>query len=448
MEEFKPIAEIQNRLSNSVMIRMMLIGVLIIVLQIPIALISDTVSEREATRSFAIEDVTRTWGGSQTIAGPILSVPYLYRSEDDKGKIREITSHACFLPDKLEIYGNVETQIRYRGIFEVPLYTVNLKIKGTYRQPNFAEWQVAAADILWDNALLTVGITYPKAICSSVTLQWGKNSANFGPGRGDVDVLPAGIHLPIPKLRDGQAGQPYEFSFDLALRGSSHILFAPFGSDTKVSLTSKWSDPSFCGGYLPSEREVTAQGFSAVWQVPYLGRNYPQQWKDGQINDSTLLDSNFGVSLLSPVDTYHMTKRAVKYQLLFLFLTFLTFYLFELFYQLKLHPVQYLMVGSALCLFYLLLLSLSEHLGFRPAYAIASAAVVLVIGGYCKAILKTGLQTVIVACMLMVLYTFLYFLLQVQDYALLVGSLGIFVILTVVMYITRKVDWYHLGSKG
>jgi inner membrane protein len=214
--------------------------------------------------------------------------------------------------------------------------------------------------------------------------------------------------------------------------------------ETRVGMTSAWPDPSFIGAYLPTSREVGPKGFTARWQIPHLGRNFPQQWIESEVDAKALGTATFGVSLLSPVDAYHTIHRAVKYQLLFLFLTFVAFYLFELFSSLRIHPVQYLLVGSALCLFYLLLLSLSEHVGFARAYTIASAAVVALIAGYVRAAFGNA-RAVPIAVMLIVLYAFLFVLLHVQDYALLVGSLGLFLVLALLMYATRKVDWYQVG---
>ncbi len=428
-------------LRESVVLRFVFVAFLILILQIPVSIISATVSERQGTRDSAIAEVTRTWGSDQTLIGPILRVPWVQRFKDEKNVVRETIHAAYFLPERLAFEGDIATEVRRRGIFDVPLYVSKLTIRGKFRAPDFSAWQVSPSDILWKSATLAVGISDPKAIRELVTLTWGRQSYSFGPGVGDTDVFPSGIHLALPSM----GASDYEFSIPIVIGGSSSLYFVPFGVETEVKLKSPWPDPSFAGAYLPTSRTVSAQGFEADWKVLHLGRNFPQQWRDGQYKDTQVSSSSFGVSLLSPVDSYHMTHRAEKYQLLFLLLTFMAFTLFEIFHRLRIHPLQYLLVGFALCLFYLLLLSLSEHLGFERAYGIAAFAIVAVIAGYCRAILKTGRQAAAMAALLGGLYVFLFVLLNIQDYALLVGSLGLAAALSLFMYLTRKVDWYNVG---
>ena len=387
--------------------------------------------------------MTRTWGGAQQVSGPVLTVPYLLRTADEKGKVTVRTLHAHFLPRELDTTATIATEIRYRGIFQVPLYSLTLNGRGTFAAPDFSAWQVATADVLWDRAVLAVGVSDPKAIRAGSAIRWGNATSEFRPGRGPGAFLEAGIHAPLSGL-GAVKDRPLPFAFDLSLGGSHRLLFAPLGMETRVGMTSAWPDPSFIGAYLPASREIGPKGFTARWQIPHLGRNFPQQWIESEVDAKAIGTAAFGVSLLSPVDAYHTIHRAVKYQLLFLFLTFVAFYLFELFSSLRIHPVQYLLVGSALCLFYLLLLSLSEHVSFARAYTIASAAVVALIAGYVRAAFGNA-RAVPIAVMLIVLYAFLFVLLDVQDYALLVGSLGLFLVLAFLMYATRKVDWYQVG---
>jgi inner membrane protein len=229
--------------------------------------------------------------------------------------------------------------------------------------------------------------------------------------------------------------------------GSSRLVVVPAGDETVVSLSSPWPDPSFDGAWLPGQRQVGAGGFDATWRVLNLARNFPSHWTDRQVDERRLSASAFGVSFLSPVDTYRTNERAVKYQLLFLGLTFLCFTLIELLAALRVHPVQYLLVGLALCLFYLLLLSLSEQIGFSRAYPIAAAAVVVLVTAYVRSVLATPARALVIGGFLSALYGFLYVLLQIQDYALLVGSAGLFAVLGAVMWLTRRVDWYALGAR-
>ena len=234
------------------------------------------------------------------------------------------------------------------------------------------------------------------------------------------------------------------FSFELALRGSGDLRFQPAGMETRVELESPWPAPGFTGAFLPGERRIGETGFTASWKVPYYGRDYPQVWRDTDVEASALERSAFKVSLVLPANAYQQTERSVKYAALFIALTFATFFLLELLSPARLHAVQYLLVGFALCLFYVLLLALAEHLGFAPAYAVAAAATVGLIAAYCRSILG-GLRWagVMLAC-LTALYGYLFVVLRLEDYALLLGALGLFAVLALVMRLTRDLDWFTL----
>jgi len=343
----------------------------------------------------------------------------------------------------VSIEGRAPTEVRRRGIFDVPLYVATLKITGTFVVPGDAAFNSAAADILWKRTSLSLGIADPRAIRAASPLVWGTNELAFEPGPGDAGSLPAGVHVALPQ-ETLKPGQTVGFTVEVTLGGSGRLSFVPVGAETRVHLSSPWPDPSFDGSYLPLQRKVDARGFVADWHMLHLGRNFPATWVDTDVSHERLRESAFGVSLLSPVDAYRTSERAVKYQLLFLGLTFLAFTLMEMLGGLRIHPIQYLLVGLALCLFYLLLLSLSEHLGFGRAYAIAGVTVTGLVTGYVRVLLRTRMQTATIAALLSVLYGFLFVLLQIQDYALLVGSLGLLAVLTGIMTLTRKVNWYAM----
>ncbi|MGC9326127.1 MAG: cell envelope integrity protein CreD, partial [Candidatus Hinthialibacter sp.] len=231
------------------------------------------------------------------------------------------------------------------------------------------------------------------------------------------------------------------------LNGSQGAFFTPFGRNTTVEIRSNWSAPSFQGNWLPTQRDFSDQGFDAVWNIPFLGRDYPQKWwKDfGMENiEKKIAASIFGVRFIAPVDHYRMAQRSIKYEILFLVLTFAALWLFEILIHMQIHSVQYLLVGVGMCMFYLLELSLAEHIGFIPAYVCASASVIILISTYCIAILKGKKRAAIIAAVTTALYAYLYILLMNQDYALLIGSIGLFLILAAIMYLTRKIDWYSM----
>jgi inner membrane protein len=430
---------------NSPLLRIMLIGLLILLLQIPILKISGVIQERSSTRAQAMAEVASKWGNRQAIVGPYLVVPYKRRwvQTDAQGRKTkgESVVEARFLPADLVIGGEIHSETRHRGIFDVPVYRADLKLSGQFRKPDFSGWEVATpADILWDRARMVIEICDARAITGAVALRWGKETISFVPGTGSLygDQPPA-LHADLKSLR---ADALPDFSIPLSLNGTEGISFVPYAERTNVTLRSDWPNPSFQGNWLPQEQSVTGQGFTASWSVSWLGRNYPQRMQYPKDYAQQIEASKFGVNFLSPVDGYRVADRLVKYELLFLSLTFVTLWLFELLAKLRVHPIQYLLVGSAMCLFYLLELSLSEQLGLAMAYSIASSAVTLLVGAYCLSVLKSAARASVIAAVLALLYGYFYVLLQVQDYALLVGSVGLFVTLAAVMYATRRIDWY------
>lgn len=433
---------------QSPVLKAILVAVLIGLLLLPLGMVMALIHEREATRKAAEREVSEKWGAQQTVGGPVLLVPYLIRAVDANGKSQIVTAHATVLPRSLEIEGELTPEIRYRGIFEVPLYTVELRVAGTFAPEEISELSIPATDILWGDAVLSVGIPDPRGIRQSVTLGWDGTELGFEPGAGTGSLFPSGIHVGIGDLRSASGELvPHAFQFALTLNGSRHIAFIPAGRDTRLRLASAWPSPSFTGAFLPDSRTVTADGFSAEWQLFYLGRSYPQRWKAGEVDPGVVHASAAGVDLVLPVDTYLKSMRSAKYGVLFLIATFGAYYLFEILGRSRIHPFQYLLVGAALVVFYVLLLSLSEHVRFDLAYGLAAAATLGLILGYSRFILGGAGRLAGLGAGLVGLYLFLYVLLQLEDLALLLGSIGLFLALASVMWVTRRVDWYALQNE-
>jgi inner membrane protein len=467
-----------DRLMNSQFTRLFVIGFLILILQIPTFSLFGIISERQALRQTAIQDVTSKWGKEQIVVGPRLLVPYIKRIGGDKpgDKIKELQKIATFLPEDLQINGTMATETRYRGLFQVPVYTTKLDLSGKFDPADFSPWGVKPEDVMWDKSELVVQISDTRAISDQVNLKWNNAKLAFNPGLGKLysgepsltaTTEPAavvsdgtgrlysnspaglssntGIHVRLAKqIAEKQA---YSFSIPLELRGSEKLNFVPMGKLTQVALTSNWANPSFQGAWLPEKPTVKPTGFEAKWQIPFLGRNFPQQWIDeSPVTDSTIYQTRFGVDLFSPVDNYHMAERSIKYNFLFIILTFAVLWLFETTVRLRVHPLQYLMVGVAMCLFYLLELALSEHLGFHQAYVVASLAIVVLITSYTMSVLRAKRRGGMVGVMQVCLYSYLYVVLASQDYSLLLGSVGLFVFLAGVMFATRRVDWFNTGD--
>ena len=437
-----------DRISASVrgskMLRLLAVGALALLLQIPILMIRNLVGERQERRADAVSEVSAKWGSTQVIAGPALVVPYgvtMVGQTSDGELISRIESRsAIFLPDRLTVRGTIDSDLRQRGIFSIPVFALDSVLEGDFARPDFAQLGIEPAYVAWDRAHLAIGISDARAIQRETSVRWNGEDARFEPGDGGfADAGGAGIHAAV---RLAPATERYQFSLPLALNGSIGLYLTPFGQNTTVELESDFGDPSFQGNWLPAERAVANDRFSARWSIPSLGRNYPQAWEQTTPMRDAIHSSRFGVELLDPVDHYRMAERSGKYAGLFILLTFATVWLVEILSGARMHPIQYLMLGAALCIFYLLELSLSEHLGFPVSYALASVAVIAMVAAFCKVALGQASRAAIVGTGVALLYGYLYVLLMNEDYALLIGSIGLFAILAAIMFATRGVDWY------
>jgi len=431
------IKETRDWFANSITVKLSITGFIILMLLIPAQMIKTLITERENLRESVEEDIFSKWGNSQTIAGPILSVPYYWYSKDDKETIRHVNV-VHFLPDELVITGEVATEVRYRGIYEAIVYQARLNIHGTISHPDFSTWKIPEKEILWDEAFLSLGIPDLRGIKSGSSATINGKQVAIQPGLQNTGMLQSGIRTDF-LLENEIPSTGYPFEIQLNLNGSGSLNFIPAGKTTHVTLRSEWSHPSFNGAFLPESRSITPEGFSAEWNILDLNRNYPQQWKG---SDYGFDGSEFGVNFLLPVDQYQKTYRSVKYAIMFLSLTFLIFLFVEILGGMRIHPVQYLLVGLALLIFYVLLLSLSEQISLNLAYLFSSLAIIITISSYARAIFKNWKQTLITASCLMVLYAFLFTVLQLQDFALLLGSIGLFLALGITMYLSRNINWY------
>lgn len=455
---------LNTRIRNSTTIKLLTMGLLILLLLIPALMIQDLIREREQRRQSAIREVSGKWGLAQTLTGPLLILPYRTYATTDDGRTLTTTRHAYFLPEALEVNGEIVPETRYRGIYEVVVYTSTLSVRGHFAPPNFADWDIADADILWQEATMAVGLSDLRGINENVVVQWNGTPHTFNPGVEANDVLDSGISTRVPVSAAAPPPGQYTFSLDLDLNGSGALMMVPLGQETTLHLASTWATPSFDGAFLPDEREVTGDGFTAQWRVLHLNRNYPQQWRGTLPAQSSpspdynrdyimemepaykassgLSASAYGVRLLLPVDRYQKTMRAAKYAVLVIVFTFLTFFFAEIRQRERVHPFQYILVGLALCLFYALLLSLAEYMLFNIAYVLAGGATVALVALYARSIFHTMRLALITGGVLLIVYGFVFVMLQLEDYALLVGSIGLFVALALTMYLSRSIDWY------
>lgn len=453
-------------MSQSVMLKLFVVGFLMLILLIPTAMLQDLITERQHTRDTASQEITSKWGADQQVGGPVLTVPYLTTVENDKGQKTSVREYAHFLPENLSINGNITPQQRYRGIYVVMLYNSRIRIEGTFKAPNLAALKVPESDYRLSEAFVSLGVSDLKGIKEAVRLSFGNERLTFNPGIETSDIFGSGISVPV-RIEAGQ--DEYKFSCELNLNGSSTLHFLPLGKETTVKLQSSWATPSFVGSFLPEQRNISPSGFDASWKVLQYNRNYPQQGLGSfipqqiQNNDGPTpvraydqaavaaspgqLNGAFGVKLLLPIDEYQKTTRSAKYAGMFILITFTAFFFVEILNRRKLHPIQYLLVGFAVCLFYVLLLSISEHLSFNWAYLIGCATILGLVTFYTKSIFNNARLTLIFNGIITLLYGFFYSLLQLEDYALLLGSIGLVLILATVMYLTRNIDWYNIYGK-
>lgn len=421
--------------------------------------IQAVIDDRQGRSGEAIAEVTGKWGAPQSVLGPVLIVPYRVDFRDKDGLAQSRRETAVLLPDRLAVDGTLTPEVRRRGLFGVVVYTATLKLTGSFPALDPAALGVSADHLLLDQARVSLGVSDARGIQQAPKMEWDGAPLVARPGPGGSPLAQAGLHAPVPPGGDASSvGAPHPFRLEIVLRGTKDLSIAPLGVETAVALRSPWRSPSFMGAFLPESRSVSPAGFTAAWKVAHFGRSYGQIWKsDGASAEALSLavcGSTFGVTLFQPAACYQQSTRSVKYGLLFVLLTFAAFFLFETLSpatgpgeeRLDVHPIQYLFVGLALCLFYLLLVSLSERLGFGRAYALAAAATILLVTGYAASVLRRRRRALVIGGLLTALYGALFALLRVEDDALLIGSLTLFALLAAVMYGTRRVDWYAVGG--
>ncbi len=448
-----------SRFKDGVIAKMGSIAILMLLLLIPLGMINSLLGERLERRDSTLNEITSTWGKAQTLVGPVLIIPYRYTY---KGWVEELVkqgdqeirrqkevienriANAYFLPSQLTIQGDLKPNQLHRGIYDAIVYTGHLNIKGEFSKLDFSHFKIADKDILWDEAAISFALSDLRGTHETLMLDVNQQKLALIPG-SLVPNFVSGVQTNLKGFLNNDK-RAINVSLQLALNGSSGLQIAPLGIQNEVDLKSSWQDPSFNGAFLPTQRSLSLQGFNAQWQVSYYGRDYAQQWTDTLNNETFNLEavnsSLFGLTLMSPIDSYRNVERSIKYGILFITLVFTAFFLFEISGKLKIHPFQYCLVGAALCLFYLALLSFSEFIPFIFAYLIAACVSIILITLYSMAVLKSGKRGLLIAGGLMTTYGFLYITLQATDYALLIGTIGLFMALSLVMYVTRNIDWY------
>ncbi|TGV02579.1 cell envelope integrity protein CreD [Flavivirga rizhaonensis] len=440
-------------IKTSITARMLMVGFLTLVLLIPLVFIEDLIRERSSRQTEVINEINQQWGNEVLIYGPILKVPYkIYKEKtvtDKKTKkvytenIEEIR-YAYFFPESLNINSSVNPEEKKRGIYTTAVYNSKMSITGSFIKPNFSDIEINDKDILWNKS---------KIIIQSSNVK-GVNEANLKLNQTDYELSSKYNdkknynynEVPLHTLETKNINReqllfqkPLTFNIKFNIKGSEQIRFIPTGKQTEAQITSNWKTANFFGEFLPyNDDKINDEGFNAKWKILDLNRPFSQEHFYG-IPD--LKEFVFGVNFMIPIDEYQKSERSAKYGFLVIGLTFLIFFLIQTLSKIDIHPFQYLMIGLALTMFYTLLVSISEHSNFLKAYLIAGISVITLITLYSKSILKTLKFPFFIGLSLTALYTFIYVIIQLENYALLVGSIGLFLILAIVMFVSRKIDW-------
>jgi len=434
----------QKFVSESASIKLIVIGFIILLLLIPLALVQDLMRERSDRQFEAINEVSQTWGQEQTVSGPFITVPYYQKVRLANGQesVSLEKSFAHFLPEKLQVNAQVNTETRSRGIYDVVVYTTQVTLDGVFKSPDISILN-GVDTALWNEAIVSLGISDLHNLGDLLVLDWNGEKINLSPGVGNSELIESGVSSPL-KLEAISAGKEYKFSITFSLRGSQGIYFMPLGKETNVHLAGNWASPSFQGAFFPTHN-ITENNFTADWKVIFLNRNYPQEFSGVP---SGFSESRFGMSLFVPVSDYQKNQRSAKYAVLIIALTFMVFFFVQVLNKVRVHGIQFVLVGLALCLFYVLLLSFTEHVGFNIAYLLSCIMTIGLVSLYVKAIFKNNRLSMLNFLFMFLIYLFVFVIIQLEQYSLLVGSIGLFAVLAVAMYLSRNITWGDSLAKG
>ncbi|MBW2960875.1 cell envelope integrity protein CreD [Mesonia aestuariivivens] len=436
-----------NWLKNSITAKMLVIGILALVLLIPLSFVKEIIYERSIRQTQVISEINQKWGNEVLLSGPILKIPYHYyteKTEYDQKRKEDITkrevhlSYLYYFPDELNIDAKVETKPLERSIYKSVVYHSQLQLKGYFPKISMEEFEIPDENILWDKATILVKTSNLKGIKSELEIQLGSLSSQLMPiyNQESLKTLQSDPISKFNEVKDAKI--PFEFSMNI--NGSESLKFIPIGKTTNAKMTSNWASPSFDGNFLPEDgsRNISSDGFEAEWKILQINRQFEQSFRDNLPNLSQFA---FGTNLIITIDDYQKNERTAKYGFMVISLTLMVFFLIQIVSKIYIHPFQYLMIGLALVMFYCLLISISEHATYFKAYLIAGSSVLILITIYSKFIFKNIKFPLLIVFSLAAVYSFIYVIIQLENYALLIGSIGLFMILAIIMFASRKIDW-------
>jgi inner membrane protein len=445
MENKQPsVPGIINWFGESVLVKTGLIGFLTLLLLIPSDWIQTLIKERQERQDEVITEISDKWSANQLVEGPVLIVPYkvLTVTKDTNGKVRssESLTNIYILPEVLDIVSKVNPTTRHRGIFEAVVYDTKVNVNGRFSALEIKKSGINPAMIQWDKAKVAIGLSDLKGLKNNPAIKLGDSTYNVEPDFTSLKLFSNNLII-LPDL-SSQKTSSLNFNFELSFRGSSELNFQHLGKNTTVKIEGNWNNPSFTGRYLPEQPVILEKSFSATWKMPYFNRPFPQQWEDVNTQINTEKSGGaFGVKFILPVDQYQKTMRSAKYSILIILLTFISLFFTEMLNKKKVHLLQYVLIGAAMTIYYTLLLSFTERVGFNFAYLIASVATVALISVFIAMLLNNKKPALIFGAILSVFYGFIYVIIQLQDLALLFGSIGLFIIIAVLMYLSARMDW-------
>lgn len=442
----QPKQDTSSWFKHSPMVKVGLIGILILLLLIPSAWVTSLIEERQTRAQEAIQEVSEKWSGEQYLTGPILVLPYnkyivtevIDTNKKVQKKVEVITKEAFFLPHQLQINGALKPENRNRGIFDIVVYHSNMHMKGYFEKPNVTALGIKEEEVLWSKAYLVNGVSDLRGLGENPVVVFNnKNYPSEPTNLIENNVLLEKNFASFVDVTATDSLLHFEISFPL--KGSSKLFLYPMGKSTQVLLSGTWSDPKFDGNYLP-ENSMVGDTFSANWKILSFNRSFPQQWIK---QPADILSTAFGVVLLMPVDQYQKSIRTAKYGILIILLTFASLFLIELLVKKSIHPFQYILIGAALIIYYTLLISVSEHLGFNLAYLISSVTIIALISLYSVSIFHNNKISLLLTALLTAFYSYIFIITQQQDFALLLGSVALLIIIATLMFVSRKIDWYN-----
>lgn len=428
MEMSETLAEstvnLKEAFKNSIVVKVAVITTMIFFMIIPKFMVAELIDERMERGEEVVTEIGDKWGKRQTLKGPVLSIPAISASGE---------MIMCYTyPETLEVVSNLDDNERQRGIYKAVLYTAKISLKAGFMKPEINDFDLSDDYRLnFEKAFLSFEVSDVRGIADSISIDIDENQYSAKPGI-PFGHEQEGFHVPFNLINEN-----FAVNAEIGLKGSEEFHVIPVGKSASVSMSSKWQDPSFSGEFLPNERSVSENGFSAKWNVHALQRNSVQHWQGKGEQKNPLM---VGVKLLQTNSFYQKIQRTVKYAILFLSFTFAAVFISERLTKINIHPVQYILTGIASMLFYVMLLSLSEHLAFNISYVLTTSLITLLISAYAKGIFKLTKVAVTLGGVSSLLYLFLFVTLQQEDYALLMGSSGLFIVLAIVMYLTRNIS--------